>query len=257
MCTVYRHDLHYGLELKFSTWIKSDCAANRVVIFHFMSDMEVLRVNRRVATLFVMCSNSGEDNVGSKVAQIVRIIFYLVILISVDWFCVGYATERLQLDGIENSAFALTQATAIFTSIASYVSLIYEKRNVRQFFDIIQSVFHRCNCIFHSLNRILRSEIIGFVWFLCVSDEDTPSARIYLRVNVICELFMTWASIFIVGSFLASTFVSISGGILFYYGRDGHIDTAKLYLPLKLVYIIHTDSFTWSLSLFCFLFLVQ
>lgn len=112
-------------------------------------NMKILRINRQIATTFVMCSRSGKSNLRSIVTQSIKIVLYLAILISVDWFCACYARERLQLDGIENSTFALTQAIAVLTSIACFVSLVYQKNSVRRFFDQIQKIFDQCNLPHH------------------------------------------------------------------------------------------------------------
>lgn len=86
--------------------------------------MHLLQVNRRVAALFGMCELGDGSSIFCKITQKMRIVLYLVILISADWFSASSAREQLRLDGFEKSVFNLVQVAVIFAVTASLVSLI-------------------------------------------------------------------------------------------------------------------------------------
>lgn len=71
-------------------------------------------------------------------------ILALAILIQLDFFSVCYVVQHLRVDDVESSTFALMQVIAIFSTIASFVSLIYHRKSVGRFFDRIQSIVDHC-----------------------------------------------------------------------------------------------------------------
>lgn len=198
--------------------------------------MKILEASRRISAIIGICSLSDDlhhtNNVCAKIGQILSIILVLVLLISLDTFSVCHAVVHLEMGDLENSLFALIQVIAISSTIASYISLIYEMKGVRRCFQRLQNIFDRCkltkNIIFLNYFR----NYFRF-WF---SDEATPSEMIYSRTNKLCEMFVTWTIVFMVASYIATTIISTVAGAVFYYVKDGYVDATNLYpfMPLKL-----------------------
>lgn len=158
-------------------------------------------------------------------------VLALAMLIQLDLFSVCYVVQHLREDDVESSTFALMQVIAIFSTIASFVSLIYHRNSVCRFFDRIQSIVDHCK-LAKKKTQIKFDTFIQL--FLKISDKSASSAVIYARVNEFCETFMIWATLFMVASYLVSTLMPVIGGMLFYYFKDGYVETRNLYLPLKL-----------------------
>lgn len=181
-------------------------------------------------TKFGMCSLANGKDLRSKIDQLITMVLALAILIQLDLFSVCYVVQHLREDDVESSTFALMQVIAIFSTIASFVSLIYHRSSVCRYFDRIQLIVEHCK-----LAKKAQIKIDAFFQiFLKILDKSSSSAVIYAQVNQFCETFMIWATLFMVASYLVSSLMPVIGGMLFYYFKDGYVETSNLYLPLKL-----------------------
>lgn len=106
--------------------------------------MQTLQVSRRIITAFGMCPLANGVDVWSQLGQAITMILALIILIQLDWFSVCYVWQHLKVDDIESSTFALMQVIAIFCTIASFISLIFHRKNISHFFERIQSIVEQC-----------------------------------------------------------------------------------------------------------------
>lgn len=66
------------------------------------------------------------------------------------------------------------------------------------------------------------------------SDESTSSAPIYVRVNEKFEMLVKWTLIFAAITHWISAFIILIAAILFYYIKDGYVETGNLHRLLKL-----------------------
>lgn len=64
--------------------------------------------------------------------------------------------------------------------------------------------------------------------------ENTKIGALYLRANRICEQFAKWTLCITVGSFSVGVCFVAAAGVLFYFIRDGHVETKNLFLPWQL-----------------------
>lgn len=193
--------------------------------------MQTLHVTRRIIVSFGMCPVSIDGDFCTKFGQIITTILALALLIQLDWFSLCYVVQHLKANDIESSTFAVMQVIAIFSTIASFISLIYHRKSVCRFFDRIQWIVDQCKNRMISCFEGKRIHI-----FFTFTDNTLSSALIYSQVNKFCEIFMVWVTLFMVASYVTSTLIPVAGGALYYYITDGHIDTRNLYLPLKLKY---------------------
>lgn len=115
--------------------------------------MQTLQVSRRVITTFGMCSLANERDVWSTIVQIFSMILALAMLIQLDLFSVCYVVQHLRMNDVESSTFAVMQVIAIFSTIASFVSLIYHRNSVCRFFDRIQSIVDHCKLAIKKTNK--------------------------------------------------------------------------------------------------------
>lgn len=106
--------------------------------------MQTLQVSRRVITTFGMCPLPSGSDFCSKIAQIVTMTVAMTLLVHLDLFSVFYVWQHLKVNDIEGSTFALMQVIAIFSAIASFVSLIFHRKSVSHYFDRIQSIVDYC-----------------------------------------------------------------------------------------------------------------
>lgn len=115
-----------------------------------------------------------------------------------------------------------------------------------------------------AINVIVNSILFSFVCqlnnFKCIfSDENTPAVRIYVRVNIICEMIIKWSMIFILLTFVMSTSFTSVAGVIYHHLKDGHVEMENLYMPLKLkcvaVQLIHSmhANFTNNVSYLTFI----
>lgn len=197
---------------------------------NYSTKMEILKWNRQVFKIFGMCSLDEGSEFWLKIGQIISVSFILLNFYSLEWFSALYIVDHYQMGDIDRNLFVLIQTIGTVPSIASFISLVYRKTSVREYFDRIQTIFDKCmwaSCFNFSFKSKNEFEIL---------DQSSPSARIYIRTNELCEKFIKWAIVFIGTSYVASTIVPIIIGVIFYWIKDGHVETKSLYLPLKMRY---------------------
>lgn len=108
----------------------------------------MLKLNRRIFKLFGMCSLRDKNGFSLRIAQIISVFFIMMNFISLEWFSVLYLAEHYQSGDIDQNLFVLIQVIGTLPSIASFISLVYRMKSVRDYFDKIQNVFDKCKCRF-------------------------------------------------------------------------------------------------------------
>lgn len=195
--------------------------------------MEILKLNRQILRAFGMCSLGEKRAFWLKCVQLLGVFSILINFSSLVGFSLLYIAEHYQMGDLDQNLFVVIQVIGSFPSIASFISLVYRMTSVRDFLDKIQKIFDQCNWVLY----VLLSLFFDWLKTLFFSDENISSAKIYERENELCEKFIKWTLIFILSGLYASTLVPIVVGALFYYVRDGYVETTKLYLPLKMKWI--------------------
>lgn len=74
----------------------------------------------------------------------------------------------------------------------------------------------------------------SYVLDIKISDENTVYAGTYLRANKLSEDFMKLVIIAMPSLYISSMVTFVAAGATFYYIHDGYVETANLYLPLKI-----------------------
>lgn len=157
-------------------------------------------------------------------------ILVLVIYIVGTCYSALYYLEHYQIGDIDENWFALIQLIGCAPAIASFISLIYQMGNIREYLDEIQKIFNKCNCELNPISLRFPVQISSSL----IPDENTPSARIYEQTNIVCEIFIKWSTTFVTSSYLMTLFFGTAAGILYYYLKDGHVDTENLHLLVKM-----------------------
>lgn len=191
--------------------------------------MEMLPSSRRIFSKFGICSLPDGSPFHSKVGQMAIAMLILFIYIVGTWYSALYCLEHYQIGDIDENWFALIQLIGCVPAIASFISLIHQMTNIRDYLDEIQKIFNKCNCAMD----------LTFFFFVqtgsnLVSDENTASARIYARTNSVCEIVIKWSIAFVNSSYLATLTFTIAAGIIYYSITDGHVDTENLHLLVKM-----------------------
>lgn len=106
--------------------------------------MQILQVTQRIITIFGMCTlpNGSDFRIHSR--QIIVMLVSLIIMVQLNLFSVFYVVEHLIGEDLRSSTFAMMQVIAIFSTIASFASLIYHKKSVRRFFERLQAIVTQC-----------------------------------------------------------------------------------------------------------------
>lgn len=198
-------------------------------VYFLSTKMEILKLCRRSLQFFGMCPLGDGSGFWIKIGQIFSASFFLFNFFSVELFSALFCWEHYQIGDLHQHLFAFIQFIGALPTIFSFISLIFWQNRVRDYFDKIQHISDECKCGMNFSSFLRFAMIVAHF-----PDELSPFARIYARANKMCELFLKWALTFVIASFLASTFALVIIGALFYYVRDGSIDTKNLYLPLKL-----------------------
>lgn len=180
-----------------------------------------------------MCSLGDGSDLSLKIGQLFSVAFILLNFFSLEYFSILYIVDHYQLGDIDRNLFVLIQTIGTVPSIVSFISLVYRMASVQEYFDRIQKNFDECK--YDSIFE-LRSHLDNCDRF---SDETTPSAKIYAQANGLCEKFIKWSITFIGISYMASTLVPIVIGVFFFWIKDGYVETEKLYLPLKMRYVLN------------------
>lgn len=110
-----------------------------------MDNMEILKLNRKVFKIIGVCSVAEESKFVSKCAQLscafsIGIPFLTIVLGS------GLTLfEHIQNGNFGANAFTLIEVTAPFAIFLSFISLVFQRKSIREFFDQTQRIFDQCN----------------------------------------------------------------------------------------------------------------
>lgn len=79
--------------------------------------------------------------------------------------------------------------------------------------------------------------LIGLEHFNSLTDEHSPSAsQYYSKTNELCRKITKWPLTIQSIAYVAPGLFLLVAGTIFYYDRDGFVETEKLYMPLKTRY---------------------
>lgn len=168
--------------------------------------MEILSLIRQ--TFAVIGYISDGRIFRSRRHQTVVSVIVLMILIAYELSCAVYFVQNLQVGEIENSLYAVLQASALTSSIGSFLTMIYHKESIRMLISHLQNTFDKV--------------------------AEKPSTVFFLRVNEFSETFLKYALIAMIGGYVVSSMTIAAAGALLNYMRDGYVDPGNLYLPIKI-----------------------
>lgn len=191
--------------------------------------MQILAFSRRISVLCGVCSPANESGFRVRFGQNLIISFIVTNLTLAFSSYTMYALHELDKGEIAEFLFGSLQVAAVSSTLLSYISIAYQRQNMRKVLDGLQMIFDQCK--FHK--NSFQFSFYLLKWFQFLIDKHTPSAILYLKTNEFCENLMKWALIIQEGSFLIPALFFLVGGGLFYRIRDGHVETQNLYLPLK------------------------
>lgn len=106
------------------------------------SKMGILEWNRRILRIFGMCSL--ENGFWLRLAQSASVAFILLNFWSLEWFSALYLADHYRIGDIDRNLFVVIQVFGTFPSFASFISLVYRRRNVCEYFDQMQQIYNRC-----------------------------------------------------------------------------------------------------------------
>lgn len=141
-----------------------------------------------------------------------KIVSLLIVLIlfAFELTSVIYMVRHLQFGDIANSMFAGLEAAATFTEIGSLFSLIYHRKKVQRVFDSFQQICDR------------------------IIDKNKPSAVFFIQAEITSEKLLKYAFVGLNGGYILSSLIFVILDAIYHYIRDGHIESGKLFLPLKI-----------------------
>lgn len=190
--------------------------------------MEILKLNRRIFITVSLYPLPRERKRHLECIQNSCSILIGIILILIVWGSGLSLVELIQKNEFERNAFALIEVMAPIPIFLSFVSLIYRRKNIREFCSKTQQIVDQCNLIF-----VVQFPSHSYI-FRYFADISTPVALFYLRANKVCEIFIKWTTIFFAFSIIASMLTPVVAGILSYQIRDGHVEAKNLYLTVHI-----------------------
>lgn len=168
--------------------------------------MEILSLIRQ--TFAVIGYISDERIFHSPLQQTVVSVIVLMILIAYELSCAVYFVRNFRIGEIENSLYAVLQASALTSSIGSYLTMMYHKESIHELIGRLQNTFDKV--------------------------AEKPSTIFFLRANDFSENFLKYAMIAMIGGYIVFSMTIAAAGALLDSMRNGYVDPGNLYLPIKI-----------------------
>lgn len=109
--------------------------------------MQILRVSRKIATLYGICSISNEWDVRTKYFQAFVNVFVTVCLGLLLWFSIDEMQYQLKNGEITSCLFAVLHAVPLTSTMGSYFSVAFQMGKIRKIFNGMQKIFDQCNYV--------------------------------------------------------------------------------------------------------------
>lgn len=113
--------------------------------------MESLKSSQKIFKVIGWCSLAKETKFTLKLCQKMCVIFIVIPFIMVAWGSGLALFEELQLGFLGKNAFILIEVLAPSTILLSFISLVFRRKNIREFCERTQQLFNQCNLNFHFL----------------------------------------------------------------------------------------------------------
>lgn len=107
--------------------------------------MKILELNRFIFELFGM--SALETNRQSRLFRIGSLSISAVIMISLlsqEWFSGLYVIEHFRLGDIDQNLFVVMQIFGVTSTTLSMLSLMCQRKRIRDYFDKLETVVNRC-----------------------------------------------------------------------------------------------------------------
>lgn len=105
--------------------------------------MEILALSRRICVLCGFCSPE-ESDLREELCQLLNIMFILFNLVIMEIAFAMHALLALKLNNMVDLLFDFLQLTANMSLLLSYISIVYQRRNMKRFFNRLQTIFDQC-----------------------------------------------------------------------------------------------------------------
>lgn len=107
--------------------------------------MKILQMNRRILSVTGMCSLANGIGFRFKFCQTICAVLVLIGFILIEWYSVLFCLEHYRMGDLDHNLFAVEQLIGNFPSFASFISLVYQMKSVRDCLKRIQKVCDKCN----------------------------------------------------------------------------------------------------------------
>lgn len=191
--------------------------------------MQILALTRRILLVIGLCSPPSGNDFRVQIAQVFIISFFVINLVMLLSSHVAVGWYHYRSGDISECLNAVTLASAVTSGVISYAFLASQRKKMRSFFNGLQSIFDECKCCHHTCDCLNDFPISP-------TDKETTSAKLYLDTNAFCEKCMKWTLILQEGVYVVPSLSAVLLASAFYHYRDGHVDLAKLRLPMETRY---------------------
>lgn len=113
--------------------------------------MEILRYTRRLMAIIGYLS--GERIYRYEFVHSIVSLLILVNLLTYIIASVVFVVRHFQFDEIENCLHASFSVAGAAPMIASFITIIYHKENVRIVINTFQKIYDKCNCHYVSITN--------------------------------------------------------------------------------------------------------
>lgn len=201
--------------------------------------MELLKVNRNILKILGLCSlTSAESALRLRIVGRIAIVVVELGSFMLTWYA-SYFYLMAHYPPFQHCIFAVAQMFASTQMSVSFMSLIVQAEKVRNSYDEIQGMFDQCES---GIELEFSKFILHFIQ-IQFAGKTAKMALAYLRVNYFCERFIKWTLCAVPGLFSLGMYFLAAAGAVFYYSRDGRVETERLFLPLQLECVVHSIEF--------------
>lgn len=199
-----------------------------------MNNMESLKLSQKIFKVIGWCSLAKETKLTLKVWQIICVFFIVIPFIMVAWGSGLALLEELQMGFFGKNAFILIEVLAPSTILLSFISLVFRRKNIRDFCDKTQQIFNQCNLNFQLFLLLILHNNNNDDF----SDENKAGFEFYSRADKLCELIIKWVTMSLAVSIIITMLFPVFGGAAFFYMRDGYVEAKNLFLSMHTKYAV-------------------
>lgn len=91
-----------------------------------------------------VCAPPEESDFLEKFCQVLNIVFIMINLSMTESSFIMYGLYQLKMGNIAEFLYAIVQVTSSMATHLSYVSMVFQRKHMRNVFNGLQNIFDQC-----------------------------------------------------------------------------------------------------------------